>query len=102
MASSERSTRPPSMGNAGTRLNSSMTRLPNRRNSGSPCSARANACSGVTPLTSRNVASAVARITFTPGPASATTSSWVGFSGMRSSCATPPNGSSTILRVAMP
>ena len=41
-------------------------------------------------------------MTFTPGPASATTSSWLGFSGMRSRRATPPIGHSMISRVAIP
>ena len=39
---------------------------------------------------------------FTAGPASATTISWLGFSGMRSSEATPPMGSSVTSEVLMP
>ena len=40
--------------------------------------------------------------TFTAGPASATTISWPGFSGMRSSRASPPIGSSVMSGVRMP
>ena len=40
--------------------------------------------------------------TLTAGPASATTTSSSGFSGMRSSWATPPMGSNVIFGVLMP
>ncbi len=40
--------------------------------------------------------------TFTAGPARATTSSWLGFSGMRSRLAMPPNGHSVTSRVGTP
>jgi hypothetical protein len=40
--------------------------------------------------------------TFTAGPASATISSWLGFSGIRSILAMPPNGHSVTSRVFTP
>src|ERR1051326_7463546 len=67
MARSARSTRPPSMGNAGIRLNTSIAMFANRRNSSRPLSARSIACSGVTPRPTSAAPSAVARMTFTPG-----------------------------------
>ena len=100
-ASKARNARPPSMGKAGNRLNMARNRLAAAR-SGSrrlgPLSLRlANTAFGpstaiITP----------AMTTLTSGPASATTNSCPGFSGIWSIRATPPIGSRMTSRVCAP
>ena len=106
MASSARKTRPPSMGKAGMRLNTSRMTLATatcaRKLAYGPSKAICEGStipSAPTPSTS---ASTRAITRFTAGPASATTISWLGFSGMRSMEATPPIGNSVTSGVRMP
>ena len=102
-ASTARRTRPPSIGKAGMRLNStrkmfteaSRTMKPSAGLS-SRCSASKSKCVFIRRI------SAAAMTMFTAGPASATTISWPGFSGIRSSRASPPIGSSVMSGVRIP
>ena len=100
---SARSTRPPSMGNAGIMLNRARKRLTTVNRSASanlPLSTAANwVGSAWLPVSTSNT---TAIATFTAGPASAISNSWIGSSGMRASRATPPIGSNVTSGVSMP
>src|SRR5712671_5274292 len=103
IASSARSTRPPSIGKAGIMLNTARKRLTSARRSiidtlGLSMAAKCavERCVGVTAISTTAIA------TLTSGPAIATRNSSLGFSGMRSSRATPPIGSSVTSGVATP
>ena len=103
MARIARSTRPPSMGKAGRRLNRTramLTAMSCVTKSSLPCSIWAMR-SGVK-LPPKSTSSTAAMTTLTAGPATAITSSWLGRSGMRSMLATPPIGRRVMSRVSMP
>ena len=101
-ASKARNTRPPSIGKAGIRLNTTRNRFAVASRASSPeygsCGAMLSA--GGRPPRKANRTPAIT--TFTAGPARATTSSCFGSSGMRSSRATPPMGSKVTSGVWMP
>ena len=68
-----------------------------------PCDGSSRLSSAVKPGSAeKNKMSTAAMITLTIGPARATMISSLGFSGMRSSRATPPIGSSVMSGVFMP
>ena len=98
IASSARSTRPPSIGNAGIMLNRIIMVFTNISRSRRPTSRVAATFTQRTP-NSHNTPTIT---TFTAGPASATTNSSDGLSGMRVRRAMPPIGSSTMSRVVIP
>ena len=103
VASRARSTRPPSMGNAGIRLNSARNRLTSARRSTSETLLLSTAARLWTSRCARiPTISTSAIATFTSGPAMAIRNSSLGFSGMRSSLATPPIGSRITSGVATP
>ena len=56
----------------------------------------------IIPATTNRKNNVMAIATFTAGPATATASSWLGRSGMRSKLATPPIGSSVMRCVPIP
>jgi hypothetical protein len=95
--------RPPSIGNAGKRLNSTrktftdMT-LANRL---SDVGGQIRPMSSL-PVAKSTAARIAAMTTFTAGPAAATTNSSSGRSGIRCKRATPPMGKSVMSRVGMP
>src|SRR3972149_1606347 len=92
-ASSARSTRPPSMGNAGSRLKATSTTLTHMSWLTRPPPTRTASESDQRLVVSRSETNrATAITTLTAGPASATHSSWPGSSGIRSRRATPPTG----------
>ena len=94
-ARSARSTRPPSSGNAGIRLNSSTGAVGDHQadeDRGRSPAGRAAARPGRWPRRQRPAGAAGSR-SVTAGPASAMTSSCAGSSGIRSRRATPPMGS---------
>ena len=102
IASSERKTRPPSIGNAGNMLNRTKPTLAqNSRIRNEPIIAAGVNTTPIVSIVLSTMNNTPAMATFTAGPASATANSWLGRSGMRSRLATPPIGNNVILRVPM-
>ena len=103
MASSERSTRPPSIGNAGSRLNSTRnTFTASKRSANEPVVVLMEPSAVHEPVSVIHAAKMAAMTTFTAGPATAIQNSCTGLSGIRSNRARPPMGRSVMSRVPMP
>ena len=103
VASSARSTRPPSIGNAGIMLNTARNRFTAASRSSIETRVLSTACSAlVSTCAPATTISTPAITTLTSGPAIAIRNSWYGSSGMRSSRARPPIGSSVTSGVATP
>ena len=103
VASSARSIRPPSIGKAGIRLKPATMRLANvSRPSMLPPGLRIWSTEWRSSIPAMTSTSTAAIATLMTGPASATASSSPDFSGMRSSIASPPIGSTVTSGVAMP
>ena len=103
IASTARSTRPPSIGKAGIRLKSTRKTFTEASLAMKLSAGLSRRCrASMSKREFMNKISTTAMTTFTAGPASATTISCPGFSGMRSSRARPPIGSSVMSGVLMP